>query len=76
MLLLSSFLYLEVPDVAAANESPGLEEYFIEHHHVLSPASLLQFGDCEGLSILELERLREPSGKYSLRTFFGCNPSL
>ena len=69
MLLSGGFLYVEVPDVAAAKEGPGREEYFIEHHHVFSPASLSQCGERAGLSVRELERLREPSGKYSLCTF-------
>lgn len=64
------FIYVEVPDVAAAKEGPGREEYFIEHHHVFSPPSLVLCGERAGLSLLELERLREPSGKYTLRSFF------
>jgi hypothetical protein len=76
MLLPGDILFLEVPDVSAANEGPGLEEYFIENHHVFSPSSLLQCGESAGLSVLELEPFRESSGKFSLRIFFGCAPSL
>jgi SAM-dependent methyltransferase len=64
------FIYVEVPDVAAAKEGAGREEYFIEHHHVFSPASLLQCGERAGLLALTLERLYEPSGKYTLCGFF------
>lgn len=64
------FIYVEVPDVAAAVEGAGREEYFIEHLHVFSPASLTQCGERSGLSLLVLERLREPSGKYTIRSFF------
>jgi len=70
MLLSRSFLYVEVPDVAAAKEGPGREEYFVEHHHVFSPASLSRCGERAGLSVIKLERLREPSGKYTLCGFF------
>lgn len=62
-------LYVEVPDVAAANDGPGREEYFIEHHHVFSPASLAMVGNRSGLEMVSLERLREPSGKYTLSSF-------
>jgi SAM-dependent methyltransferase len=65
-----SFIYVEVPDVAAAKEGFGREEYFIEHHHVFTPASLSQCGERAGLSVIKLERLREPSGKYTLCGFF------
>lgn len=69
-LLPGGFLYVEVPDVAAAVDGPGREEYFIEHHHVFSPASLSHCGERAGLLVMKLERLREPSGKYTLCGFF------
>ena len=59
--------YLELPDVAAAAEGPGREEFFIEHHHVFSPASLVLLAERAGFSLSALERLREPSGKFTLR---------
>ena len=59
--------YLELPDVAAATEGPGREEFFIEHHHVFSPASLVLLAERAGFSLSALERLREPSGKFTLR---------
>lgn len=74
LLTAGGFVYVEVPDVAAAADGPGREEYFIEHHHVFSPASLTLCGERAGLSLLELERLREPSGKYTLRGFFAGTP--
>jgi SAM-dependent methyltransferase len=70
MLSPEGFVYVEVPDVAAAAEGPGREEYFIEHHHVFSPISLALCGERANLSLVELERLCEPSGKYTLRGFF------
>lgn len=64
------FVYVEVPDgEAAATEGPGREEFFIEHHHVFSPASLALTAARAGLATLGIERLREPSTKFTLRAF-------
>lgn len=63
------FLYVELPDVAAAADGPGREEFFIEHHHVFSPQSFAALVDRAGLSLAAMERLREPSGKWTLRAF-------
>ncbi len=61
-------VYLELPDgQAAAHDGPGREEFFIEHHHVFSAASLALLAERAGFSLLLMERLREPSGKYTLR---------
>jgi len=68
------FVYVEVPDAeAAAPHGPGREEFFLEHHHVFSPASLALMGARGGLSAIALERLREPSGKFTLRGFFALS---
>jgi SAM-dependent methyltransferase len=64
------FLYLELPDAeAASREGPGREEFFIEHHHVFSAASTALLTARAGFIVLRLERLREPSGKFTLRAF-------
>jgi SAM-dependent methyltransferase len=63
------FVYVELPDVAAAAEGEMREEFFIEHHHVFSPASVALLAARAGFGLLALERLREPSGKYTLRAF-------
>jgi SAM-dependent methyltransferase len=65
----AGFFYIEVPDVAAAVDGPGREEFFIEHLHVFSPASLIMTIEKAGLAVFELERIREPSGKYTLFAF-------
>jgi 2-polyprenyl-3-methyl-5-hydroxy-6-metoxy-1,4-benzoquinol methylase len=67
-------VYLEVPDgEAAAADSFEREEFFIEHHHVFSPASLALLAARAGLRANTLERVREPSTKYTLRAF--CAPA-
>ena len=64
-------IYVEVPDgEAAAAEGPGREEFFVEHFHAFSPRSLRIMADRAGLFPLAVERLREPSGKYTFRALF------
>lgn len=63
------FMYVEVPDIAAAAEGPGREEFFVEHHHVFSPASLVLACERAGLAVIESRRIREPSGKFTLFAF-------
>jgi SAM-dependent methyltransferase len=66
------FVYLEVPDGEAAWEAgPGREEFFIEHYHVFSWKSVANLVTLAGYDLLNRERLREPSGKFTLRVFSG-----
>ncbi len=70
------FVYLELPDAeAAAIHGPGREEFFIEHHHVFSAASTALLAERAGFAVIALERLREPSGKFTLRGFLEPAPS-
>jgi SAM-dependent methyltransferase len=66
------FLYLELPDGEAAMEDVdgyGREEFFVEHHHIFSMASMQLLISKAGFLSIRLERLREPSTKYTLRSF-------
>ena len=64
------FVYVELPDgEAAALDGPGREEFFIDHPHIFSAASLTLLAARAGFRVLALERLREPSTKYTLRAF-------
>lgn len=66
--------YIEVPDgETALREGPGREEFFIEHLHVFSFASVILLANRAGFAPLLVERLQEPSSKYTLRAF--CVPS-
>lgn len=60
--------YIEVPDGTAASiVGADREEFFIEHHHVYSVASLTMTAEMAGFRVERLERLREPSGKFTIR---------
>lgn len=72
-LLSSGFAYLEVPDTRAAELGSGREEFFVEHYHVFSPASLAKIVNDAGFNLLWLERLTEPSGKLSLIAMMNSN---
>jgi hypothetical protein len=60
---------IELPDVASAIDGPPREKFFIEHRHVFSATSIALLAGRAGFSVLAIERLREPSGKYTLRAF-------
>lgn len=71
LLATDGFVYVEVPDAErAALHGSDREEFFIEHHHVFSAASTVMMATRAGLTALAVERLREPSGKFTLRAFF------
>lgn len=61
--------YVEVPDVAAAQDGPDREEFMIEHHHVFSATSLALLAERAGWAVLRLDRIVEASGKYTLYSF-------
>jgi 2-polyprenyl-3-methyl-5-hydroxy-6-metoxy-1,4-benzoquinol methylase len=64
------FVYVELPDgELSAQEGPEREEFFIDHLHVFSMPSLLHLARRAGFVPLLVERLYEPSTKYTLRAF-------
>ncbi|HUT79345.1 MAG TPA: class I SAM-dependent methyltransferase [Polyangia bacterium] len=64
-------VYVEVPDgeVAAERGGEGREELFVEHLHAFSAASLALLARRAGFELEGLERLHEPSDKYTLAAF-------
>lgn len=69
-----SLLYLEVPDgSAAARLGQEREEFYVEHVHAFSVASLALSIERAGLSCISLNRVVEPSGKCTLFAF-ATNP--
>jgi SAM-dependent methyltransferase len=69
------FIYIELPDAAAADEGQEREEFFVEHHHVFSPVSFAMLAQRAGLSLARLDRMREPSGKFTLAGFLRKVPA-
>jgi 2-polyprenyl-3-methyl-5-hydroxy-6-metoxy-1,4-benzoquinol methylase len=66
----SGFVYVELPDgEAAVADGPEREEFFIDHHHVFSLASFALLARQAGFRVHRLERIREPSTKYTLFAF-------
>lgn len=64
------FVYIELPDAAAAGrDSWAREEFFIDHHHAFTLESMRLLAKQAGFATLAAEALREPSGKYTLRAF-------
>ncbi|MFN0161677.1 MAG: class I SAM-dependent methyltransferase [Burkholderiales bacterium] len=69
-------VYIEVPDgERACTDGPGREEFFIDHHHVFSERSTAVLAEKSGFAIDRMERLREPSGKYTLFAFLSNAPT-
>lgn len=64
-------VYLELPDGegALADAGPDREEFFVEHHCAFSLPSFSLLARRAGYRVEMLERVREPSGKFTLRGF-------
>jgi SAM-dependent methyltransferase len=63
-------VYVEVPDGELAQaDGPGREEFFIEHICVFSMTSVSLVASQADFATRRLERLREPSGKYTIFGF-------
>ncbi len=65
----NGYVYIELPDVAAGVDGKEREEFYVEHHHVFSPTSVIMLASRASFEILELTRIRESSGKYTLFGF-------
>jgi SAM-dependent methyltransferase len=65
-------VYVELPDAEGAladPDGPAREEFAIEHYCAFSAVSYAMLAQRAGFRVEVLERLVEPSGKYSLRGF-------
>jgi SAM-dependent methyltransferase len=66
----NGLVYIELPDGEMAEaDGPDREEFFVDHHHIFSTTSLSMMADKAGFSVLQIQRLQEPSTKYTLRAF-------
>ena len=64
------YVYFEVPDGEEAKKfGKDREEFFIEHHHVFSFISSTLLAMHAGFIPIMVERVVEPSTKYTLRVF-------
>jgi len=62
--------YVELPDgEAAILHSPDREEFFVEHYAAFSMASAALLARRSGFAVDAIERVREPSSKYTIRLF-------
>lgn len=65
-------VYVELPDAEGAladPDGPAREEFAIEHYCAFSAVSYAMLAQRAGFRVEMLERLIEPSGKYTLRGF-------
>lgn len=63
-------VYIELPDGEVAAEfGPGREEFFVEHLHVWSAASFALLIQKADFRVGVLDRLHEPSDKFTLYAF-------
>jgi SAM-dependent methyltransferase len=70
------FVYIEVPDgEMAARVGQERQEFFIEHFHIFSFASTVMLASRAGFTAVCIERLQEPSTKFTLRGFLVMNGS-
>ena len=64
------FIYVEVPDAEEASKrGKKREEFFIDHFHVFSKMSLIYMCKKADLKTIKIERINEPSGKFTLFAF-------
>ena len=70
LLLPGGVVYVELPDGEAAEvEGKEREEYLLGHVHVFSAISYAFLTIRAAFSLINFERFREPSGKFTLRGF-------
>jgi 2-polyprenyl-3-methyl-5-hydroxy-6-metoxy-1,4-benzoquinol methylase len=70
-------VYVEVPDgESASQEGKNREEFTLDHSHVFSFESLKRMSQNAGFQILSMERLQEPSSKYTLLAFLSLTESI
>ncbi len=70
-------VYIELPDAEMAMlEGKDREEFFIEHFHIFSMASISLLATRSGFTPIAIERLQEPSTKYTLRAFLKIDSDL
>lgn len=66
----NGLVYIEIPDGEMAEiEGPEREEFFVDHYHIFSITSLSMMADIAGFETIQINRLQEPSTKFTIRAF-------
>ena len=74
LLNLGGYIYIEVPDgVQASQIGKDRNEFALEHFHAFSIRSTAALIAQSGFSALRIERLIEPSGKFTIRAIAKLN---
>ena len=69
-LLNDGFVYIEVPDgEMASRNGKDRGEFYIDHFHIFSIASVSIMANKAGYCIQNIYRLKEPSDKFTIRAF-------
>ena len=63
-------VYIEVPDIRAKTHGKQRQEFCVDHLHIFSPKSLKYLATVCGFETLQIKRIHEPSGKFTLYGFF------
>ena len=64
----NGFVYIELPDgESALKDGCEREEFFIEHIHIFSLTSTSMMATKANFKVEIIERLQEPSTKYTIR---------
>lgn len=66
----NGLVYIEVPDSNAKIKGKFSEEFCLDHLQIYSIESLINIAKSVGLFPLRVERIVEPSGKYTVLGFF------
>ncbi len=70
----NGFVYVELPDgEMAVRDGKDREEFAIDHHHIFSLVSFAILCHRADFLVEVIERLQEPSTKYTLRAFLTPN---
>ncbi len=71
------YVYIELPDgeIAFKEGGPHREEFFLEHLHIFSLSSTISLANKSGYLVNSIERVKEPSGKYTIRAFLSPEES-
>ena len=68
----NGYIYIEVPDADSASQTKNgkhREEFYVDHLHIFSLKSLTNCLTKSKFNLLEINKIFEPSGKYTIYAF-------